>query len=131
MADRNAKGQFLKGVTHAHKPTGRPKGYKSLAMDIQRRTGNGEKLMDFLLDVFNAEASLDGVKMSERMWACEQLLNRGWGRFPSVVEVHTLDSDAVPNEVDVDDMTNEELEALEEAGKILEKHSSKRKVIDV
>lgn len=112
-------------------PGGRPKGYKGLAKLIQKRSDGGEELIIFLFDVLRGEHEL-GATLGARQWACEQLLNRGYGKAPAIVEVHnSLDDDAVATVIDTRGMTDEELEIWEKAAEIAERHANKRKPIDV
>jgi len=128
LVKRGDGGRFLPGTTGG---TGRPKGYKGLARAIQKESDGGQELIDFLFDVLRAKNEA-GATLAARQWACEQLLNRGYGRAPQVVEVSTsLDSDAVATAIDVGAMSDEELEIWEKAADIAARHANKRKPIDV
>ncbi len=116
---------------HSANPGGRTKGYKRFAKDILKETGQGQELLDYLLKVFRADKELGGVTLKDRHWAAEQLLNRGLGRPPQVVEIDNgLGDDVGPTSIPMDQMSDAELEAIEKAADVLERHAKKR-VIDV
>ena len=128
---RNALGHYLPGFVHKHKPPGRPKGYKGIAKEIQKRTQDGKTLLDFLFSVLDGTVT-GGATLAAKMWATEQLLNRGYGKAPQVVEISsTLDTDAHATTIDMSKMTEEELEAMEKAAEIASRYAGKRKPIDV
>lgn len=77
------RGKFAPG--NNANPGGRPKG---LAVAVREATNDGADLVTFLLDVFNGRSTdrrLNTARM--RMDACLTLLERGWGRPVSQVEV--------------------------------------------
>lgn len=129
---RNEKGHFVKGTPGPNpKPTGRPKSYKGIAKDIQKRTGNGKELLDFIESVLKGTVE-GGSTLAAKMWACEQLLNRGYGRAPQVVEVHSDATDTPAVALDFSQLSDEELEAMEKAAEIVNNLADKQKgVIDV
>ena len=91
-------------------PGGRPLGYKGIAKYIQANSNGCEDLIDFMFQVLKGEVP-EGATLGAKQWACEQLLNRGLGKAPAIVEVHqSLDDDAVATVIDVAEMTDEELE---------------------
>lgn len=78
---------FTKGQVLTHKRTGRPKGFRGMAKDIQRRTQNGKTLVDFAMEVFE---NLDDKYFHHQRWeALVWLSDRGFGR-----PVQTLELDA-------------------------------------
>ncbi len=128
---RNALGHYLPGTKLAHKPTGRPKGYKGLAKYIQSKSNDGRDLIDFIYTVLSGECE-GGSTLAAKMWAVEQLLNRGLGKAPQVIEISTsLDTDAAASAIDMSKMTEKDLEIMEKAGEIAEKYAGNRKPIDV
>lgn len=53
----------------------------ALAHYIRRQTNKGKTLIDFLIEVLKGE-NLKFVKVSDRLTAAKELLNRGWGQAP-------------------------------------------------
>jgi len=87
-------------------PGGRPKG---LSAYIRERTLDGRDLVDFLLNVTKGGEKVF-CKMSDRLKACEMLLDRGlWpkspGLEPSGPEVRPL--------LDLSQLTDQELQFIE------------------
>ena len=124
---RGPGGLFAKGNTMG----GRRKGYKGLARDIQNMSGSGIELVEFMFAVLRGEVP-EGASLGAKQWACEQLLNRGYGKAPQVIEIsQSLDSDATASVIDVAGMSDEELEVWEKAAEIASRHANKRKPIDV
>lgn len=62
-------------------PGGRPKG---LAGYIRDQTMDGRELADFLISVMRGEFPPLSFRGSERLKACEMLLNRGFGQQPLI-----------------------------------------------
>lgn len=129
IATRDAAGRWLKG--HSPNPKGRPKGYKAMAHAIQVESRNGQELLEFLFDVLRGDIE-GGVPLTARMWAAEQLYNRGFGKAPQVIEVgDAWDSEPSSAMLDIAELSDEELETMEAASTIVGRLALKRKPIDV
>ena len=127
---RNEKGQWLPGQAGGNMG-GRPKGYKGFAKEIMKRTNNGADLLDFIKSVLDGTCD-GGSTLAAKMWATEQLLNRGLGKAPQVIEINNnIDHDAAIHAIDYDKLREDELEVLEKAADIMGRHTSKRTPIDV
>jgi hypothetical protein len=134
---RNEKGHYLKGVSG--NPGGTAKGLRGVAQKLQRDTGNGQELYDFLLSVMRNEFEemgagmlSDSEKFNHRKWATEKLLDRVLGKAKETVEViSSFDEGGSATAIDTSSMSDEELEALAKAGDILEKHAALKAPIDV
>ncbi len=125
---RAPNGHFLPGTAGGK---GRPRGYKGIAKYIQRNSNGCEDLIDFMFQVLKGEVP-EGATLQAKQWACEQLLNRGLGKAPAVVEVHqALDSDPAATVIDMSAASDEDLEAMEKAAEVMERLANKRKPIDV
>lgn len=146
-ATRNAQGHFIKGGVPGN-PGGRRNGVLAHAHLIQRETENGTELVDFMLSVLRGEFSetrkdgtpglnagelTDSEKFKARLWACEKLHDRGFGKAKETIEVITsdLDTGGSAGQIDMSKATDEELEALTKAGDIFERLTSAGGVIDV
>ena len=125
---RDANGRFL----NQGGPTGsRPKGYKGIAKYIMSKSNNGEDLIDYLFKVLSGEVE-GGSTLAAKMWATEQLLNRGLGKAPQMIEINTtIDTEARATMIDMGAMSDEELEAMEKAAEIASRYAGNRKPIDV
>jgi hypothetical protein len=107
-------------------PKGRPRIAGGLAQRIRAATGDGQELLDFVLDVLRDPASSDEMKRYAHTW----LSNRGHGKEPIMLEVAAAER-AEP-EVDYSRLSVEELEALERMMvKLLPAPAAAHEVVDV
>lgn len=114
---------------------GRPKGFKGLAKKIQRETEGGDELLEFALAVFRGGGPEGsgfehlGKKFSERWDAFVWLSDRGYGKAPLVIEAHHEGEVATAIVPDLSEFSDEELEAMDAAAAVVERH--RKKLIDV
>lgn len=95
-------------------PTGRAKGFKGLAQEIQKRTNDGRDLVEFALKVFAGVALTEGgqtPKLELRWQALEWLSDRGFGKPVQSVDLNV--SEGGPTHMDLANATPEELAVLE------------------
>ena len=129
LVKRDAKGGWLKG--QSGNPSGKAIGFKGLAKKIQAESSGGDELIAFMFSVLRGEVP-EGATLAAKQWACEQLLNRGYGKAPQVIEIaQTLDKDAKASVIDMSQASDEDLEAMEKAAEVMERLANKRKPIDV
>jgi hypothetical protein len=123
---RKAGGQFAAGRPSAKKR--KKAGARQVAELIQKESEGGAELVKYLFDTFRGVNFADD---SLRKWACEQLLDRGFGRAPQVIDVNIEHSEAQqgPTPDQLAYATDDELEALEQAQAVLLKLQSG--IIDV
>ena len=107
---RDPSGHFAKGVTG--NPGGRPRG---LASYIRQQTSDGQKLVDFVMKVFDGE-EIDGQKPGTRMRmeAATWLSDRGFGK-PVQGILHASVNSAIDDRMKA--MSDEDLQAIIAAGK--------------
>jgi hypothetical protein len=125
---------FVKGDARCNR-TGRPKGVAALAREIQRRTGDGEKMIRFAENIWLNRAQDDdceplvdakgafvkgGYDDAQRWSAFTWLGERGWGKPISMVDVQAMvaqfsgeEESAAALPADVDALDDEDLDALE------------------
>lgn len=110
---RDATGRFVKGSTG--NPGGITKRFKGLAAYIRTQTDDGRELADFALDVMR---NREGVyKHVDRWDAMRWLADRGFGK--PVATTVEISGEAPPDLPDLRDLTDEQLDALDETiGKI-------------
>lgn len=111
-------------------PMGRPAGFKGLARKIRAATDDGDVLVAFALTVFDGTHKALGHNIAARMEAFKWLSDRGWGKAPQLVEVHNA-SDTALAPPDLSQCTDEELEVMSRAAALVDRLSSRKKVIDV
>jgi hypothetical protein len=83
------QGRFRSGTSG--NPSGRPKGFAAVAEHIIRATGNGDELVDWLLEVWRDKER----PFSQRSWAWERLAGRGLGKPVTTAELNTTGADHV------------------------------------
>jgi hypothetical protein len=118
-------------------PKGRPAGFKGLAKKVRAATSDGDELVDFAMSVFRGEHEAC-ISFAHRMEAWKWLADRGWGKAPVHVEINAQ-SDAALTGPDLSQLTDEQLDILDKAGRVLEDaHTTQaieaatgKKVIDV
>lgn len=96
-------------------PTGRPRGFKAVAAEIMKETGDGAELVKFALDTWRNVAG--NRSHSERWEAFCWLADRGIGKPVAMVELAAHIDVGAPSELDALDallapLTDAELEIL-------------------
>jgi hypothetical protein len=96
-------------------PTGRPKGGIGLASYIREHTLDGRELADFLLGVMRGDSN-PFCKMTDRLKACEMLIDRAFGKISGPTGERVKEIKPV---LDLDKLTTQEVYAIEQFGLVV------------
>ncbi len=105
--------QFKAGAPSAN-PSGRPKGFKSMAEQIRKKTNNGELLIAFAFKILNGEKPQNAHKdptLEQRIDAMKWLADRGFGKSAQLVHLE-IEDNRFP-EIDFSKLSGNELSEFE------------------